>query len=293
MSFQLLTKDCFLFHFMEFGKFITEVYTLKPSSAAHEQRIHHIATLQYPELRLAYVRAMGHRSFTARRSRCGHLARNAPPPPFLRSERTQLLMIHRSYGNSSHYALLHCVPISLFTSLVENMDYSHVSASPSIIPWDSWGPRNSRCFLDKDSCIPANFGHRILRPNFRLLDFNRLEIARDLQRAGKTYPASSRDPLRHEKSFRLFRSDKAFKDLDDVSMGTNERIVRHPTVIRNDILFDKEIVTMLPYRETRLDWNDSEPLFLFGGETWVACTMSGANAVAGDQTYHLLRRHAS
>ncbi len=276
MSFQLITKSCFLFHFMEFGKFITEVYTLLPSPSTRKPVICHISTFEYPEVRLAYVRAVGHNSFTARRLRNGVLARNAPPSPFLRSEATQLLMVHRTYGNS-HYALLHCVPILVFTSIVARLRPSKQLPTASVMPWEAWGPHSSRCFLDKDSCVPANFGHRILRPDFTLVDFNRLDIARDLKRAGKAYPKSDRSATLEEKAVRFLRGNRSTGQTEDVSVGANEQIVRHPTVIHNDVLFDRDIVTTLPYRETRLQWNGPQPIFLFGGETWVACTQGEVN----------------
>ncbi|KAI0797246.1 hypothetical protein BC629DRAFT_257255 [Irpex lacteus] len=138
------------------------------------------------------------------------------------------------------------------------------------------GPHNSRCFWTRIlACQPTSAPNT--STGFTLIDFNRLDIARDLKRAGKAYPKSDRSATLEEKTVRFLRGNRNTGQTEDVSVGANEQIVRHPTVIHNDVLFDRDIVTTLPYRETRLQWNGPQPIFLFGGETWVACTQGEVN----------------
>ncbi|KAI0342285.1 hypothetical protein BDW22DRAFT_180176 [Trametopsis cervina] len=118
-------------------------------------------------------------------------------------------------------------------------------------------------------------------PDFTLLDFNPLDIARDLQFAGK---APNRQPKQNEKqtmnSLRQFPTKKPSRlhpdeEADDVELPSG-RIVRQPTIIRRGALFYEDIITTLPYREYKHigDWRGSEPLFISGGEVWVACTVT-------------------
>lgn len=263
---------------MEGGNFMTEVYVIAPKATAHPRRIQLAATFDYPAARQSYVFAVGHSSFDLGRSRGGLMSRNAPPRPFFgRSSGAQLLFILRSYGAVGLTRILHCVPMTVFTSAADTFSSLNQPAQPPVIPWESWGPHNTRCFIDNDNAVPGSHGYQILRPDFTMLNFNPIDIARDLHRVGaKTHTTSVQGLTRQKKPFRLLRSDKSaptLELLDNVDIpGCAGRIVREPTIIRREAMFSQDIVTTLPYRETKLYWTGMSPEYVFGGEMWVACT---------------------
>lgn len=95
-----------------------------------------------------------------------------------------------------------------------------------------------------------------------MFDFNQLDIARDLQRINMTAA-----PL-----------EDFTGSLEDVDIpDTDIRIIRSPTVIPRGEIFDKDIVTTLPYKKIQIDWdwNLPTPSYLYGGETWIAASRFG------------------
>jgi hypothetical protein len=266
---------------MEGGRFITEIYIISRLTSTQPPRIQLGATFHYPEARQSYVLATGHSSFSVGRSRYGLMSRNAPPRPFSKQANGVLLLfILRIYGTTGLTRILHCIPMSVFISAANTFCLSNKPDQPLNMLWDSWGPNNTRCFIDNDAAMPGIYGYQVLLPNFTLLDFNPVSIRRDLHRAGIKMTLTDTSPKlnlsKRKKSSRLLRSDKpapAGENQEDVEIPEyNGRIIRRPTVIRREALFSQDIITTLPYRETKLDWTGPNPEHMFGGETWVACT---------------------
>ncbi|KAI0694450.1 hypothetical protein BC835DRAFT_1415350 [Cytidiella melzeri] len=259
---QLITKSCFLLHVMDYGNIITEVYVVAPAAATQPLNIQLVATFEYPTVHIDFDDNKStcnyyNRSFTVEKSRCGGLmTRNAPPRPFVRSHGSKILFIRRIYGYSS---ILHCVQLSVFMSAVENSRSSHLLKRAPVHPWKSWGPRNTRCFLDSVSGCHWSYGHQMICRDNTLLDFSSSDIARDLRNAANKGHASTeaRQPtLRKGKSFQLWQGPEeheSIQDLDDVVIpGYSGRIVRRATVLRQEMLFFHDIITTLPYRETKI-----------------------------------------
>ncbi len=260
---------------MDGGNFSTEVYTLRRTTSDKE-KIYHLATFKYPTIRSAYVTEISWEDdATFRSPRDGPVpgwsTRNAPPPPFMRSD-TPLVMVYRTVQN---FQFLHCIPTSVFTSVAGRLTSLDVTDEPLVLEWKSWGPENTRCFLDMNPrpfhCPPANFGHQVLQRDLSLLDFNQLDITRDLHRLKMS--ALSDSSHAHALSAPI-------GDLEDVDIpGTDTRIIRSPTVIPRGEIFDDDVVTTLPYKRTQIDWDSSfpTPSFVYGGETWVAASQDRAS----------------
>ncbi|KAI0087087.1 hypothetical protein BDY19DRAFT_995170 [Irpex rosettiformis] len=274
LSFQFLTKDVYLLHTMEGGRFYTEVYKLEPSLSQRKFTVHLVAAFEYPTVR---HKAAKHWHFTIGPNQLegSRLGRTTPPPPFIRSKEVPLVVIHRCFVNTD---IVHYVQASVFTSIAEHFIPSD---RPPTIAWKSWGPTNSRCFLNTGFGYTARcFGGKVLLNDLTLLDFNQLDIFRDLQRADKSYIRLGVDTSPPQSHFsRLFHRGESgnlavrmAQDSGDIYIpGTLFHIVTDPTVIPKGRIFDEDVVTMLPYRESRLERN-GHVAFQFWGETCVVCT---------------------
>jgi len=123
-------------------------------------------------------------------------------------------------------------------------DGQRVNGSPCIIPWDKWGPTNTR-LLRTDCGSDQIHGHRLLLLNEtggvkEILDFNQLDIARDKRRALDKSKASPTQSI------------------------TDIHIQDQPSVISSPIFVD-DIETRLPYRTVFQNSNRSPSWHL----TWI------------------------
>lgn len=172
------------------------------------------------------------------------------------------------------------VLLSTFLSSVEHYRQRKTNgdASPIFLPWSSWGPTSARCFNDTalqavHVAPVAEYGSRVFQDGGTILDFNQTGIMRDLTMHGVfTRPTLLPKPKPKLSVSRAalqgFTRNTAMKDV--VIPGTTGRIVRRPTVIPAGDIFVDDVVTMLPYRETRITWAEREPRVIFGGEIWAA-----------------------
>ncbi|KAJ3551986.1 hypothetical protein NM688_g4394 [Phlebia brevispora] len=55
---------------------------------------------------------------------------------------------------------------------------------------------------------------------------------------------------------------------DPMVPGFSERIVRRSTVIPDGNVFTEDIITMLPYHETQVMWEDLSPRTVLGSDVW-------------------------
>ncbi len=262
---QFITETIFLLHVMDGRKFFTEVYVLTMAASSHNEKIHRLATFKYPTVSRACLGTPGMLSCFLGcgqdNTGSGWLTRNAPPPPFIRSHETPIVTVYRKFRNAQ---ILHYISTSVFTSLAGRQGSIDLSAEPLVFEWKSWGPDNTRCFIETrtfppNECVSATFGYKVLQRDLSLLDFNQADIARDLQHI-KLAAAPSKN----------FSGS-----LQDVDIpGTDIRIIRSPTVIPRGEVFDKDIVTTLPYKKMQInwDWDSPTPSYLYGGDTWIAVT---------------------
>lgn len=133
----------------------------------------------------------------------------------------------------------------------------------------------SRCFIDYTWQILSAYGYRLLFPDMTVMDFNPLDIARHLQRAARTKPPMVPSSPTKGPKWRHFRKESKSRAVEpeDVELsGSAGRIIRRPTTIPRGSMFTEDVVTMLPYRETRLAWDGAPPVFAYAGEVCVVCT---------------------
>ena len=270
---------------MENGQYTTELYTLVPVGAERRPKICHTATFKYPEVRQEYAKYWRMPApLWKDDSQCQgtQFTRDSGSPPFLHSTNVPLTVVSRWYRD---IFILHCIPTSMFESISRQVHgsqhpYSEWSGDARIIPWESWGPQHTRCFVNRHlSCRHTTYGHQVLLQDLTLLDFNQLDIARDLHRVGES--ETSHGTLLG--SFWKNNSKNKYfaKDVHNVHVpGTTGRIVRKPTVIPRGKIFAHDVVTTLPYRETKLDWTGPEPLVLCGGRTWTMIARQNAQTVS-------------
>lgn len=286
-----------LLHLIEGGKFTTEVHILTPTTPSWTLR--HVATFEYPSVKPSYVAQTTYQACTCTWNRPhGVFSRHAPPSPFVPARDADLLMICSYFDDDQ---ILYCVPSSVFKAAGERrLGSLHSSAQATVVPWKSWGPETTRCFWKPESptysFVPRDLGHQTISWGTTLLDFNQLDIARDLQGIGKhvqnahctkdnTVDHPSQKPykrVRYLWPFRFGGSKKrrssCHENLEDICYdNVNTRIIRRPTVIPRGEVFSADVITKLPYRQIELQWDqkNSFPWTIFGGETWVAMTRDG------------------
>lgn len=253
-----LSTDTFIVHGVKNWRRVTEVYEVRSPATTGSREIEHVATFEYPSVaheRIDYYPTQ----ICPQYPHSGRITRKAPPPPFLQARTSYLITIH---CRVSEMDAVHCVPSSVFISRTK---WSKVdprsSGTPSIIRWESWGPDNSRCFLDTAmNIVPTSARHRTLLYNFTLLDFTPLDVARDLHRlelrAQSRKPSSNSLSSWTARSFALPRLGKRIKVPTEANcewiVGTGVRLVNRPTVIPKGNSYAKDVITRLPYRETKL-----------------------------------------
>lgn len=150
------------------------------------------------------------------------ISRRLNQQPFTTAEGASVLSVnyavsHRTIGQ--HQFMLYIHP-SAFASFLDHKA-SVQDAQPLTIPWVSWGPKLTR-FMRSDS-YETFFGYNVAFTNNQL-NFNTLDIARDLQR---TRSSIQQDQLSYPHIF--------------FDQGS-------PTTIPATEIFKEDIVTYLPYR---------------------------------------------
>lgn len=122
----------------------------------------------------------------------------------------------------------------------------------------------------------VEYGNHVFQAEDIILDFNQPGIMRDLNKHGVS-TQTALGPIPKPKlsvsraASQMFTRSSALKDL--VIPGTTGRIVRRPTVVPAGNIFVDDIVTLLPYRETRITWMDwmyGEPKVYAGSEIYSA-----------------------
>lgn len=149
------------------------------------------------------------------------------------------------------------------TSLQKHISRAHSVDLPEAdsvtIDWDLWGPGSSRQFTAPPSEALSGQGSRVIMAS-DLLDFNQLDIARDLEKL-----KNSRRRLSVISGF--MREDVAVPPFPG-------RIVLRPTVLSGrDSCYSDKVITTLPYRISPLDWPNAL-------ESPIACCFSGDRIVA-------------
>ena len=282
---QLVEDDCLLLHVMRGGQFETKVYTAKPQTPNGEGKLglYLVTTFHFPEVQQDWVLPMTDMNFIVGGSGGGLVSRNVPPRPFVRQVDDPPLLILRWYQrpDGTQSRVIHVVPLSVFTSVTRTFVPS--GESPELAThtqWEAWGPKKTRCFLDHRSFLPGNYTYQILFSDFSLLDFNQIDIARDLQRAAAMAPPVSQD-VKHKRRASIMRalrsaSSSALRSrsvIGDIEIpGYSGRIVLQPSTIPKGDMFAQDVTTCLPYRTTKLDWTGPEPVFVYAGEVLVVCS---------------------
>ncbi|KAI0339584.1 hypothetical protein BDW22DRAFT_1431487 [Trametopsis cervina] len=281
---QHLLDFCVLLHVMTNNHFVTEVYIILPllsqdsADESVKHRFHHVATYHYPDVLPKYS-SLGN-GFVTGSSGGGLMPGNTATYPFTRQVTDALVFVTRIYVTNAQFTrVVHLFPASAITSAIK-------SYNPAVgvrsIPWDRWGPMNSRCFIDHSRMITSSYGWQFVLPDFTMLDFNPVDIARDLQHAGHAVTPPTYSRKRGPVVARKHRSLKEF--LTGVSAHPHPEpdphipgkgvIIRQATLIKRGDIFMQDVVTWLPYRETKLQWtHNSKPALIFGGEVWVACAV--------------------
>jgi hypothetical protein len=116
--------------------------------------------------------------------------------------------------------------------------------TPSVHAWSSWGPPITRWIkhgVGYPSLGLKPYAYRVGTPG-RILDFNPLDIARDLCRQKNT-------PTRSLPSLLSGRVQNVPHDDEQPP----SRIVTQPTIIFSDERFREDVISSLPYRETMYD----------------------------------------
>jgi hypothetical protein len=253
---------------MKGGEFKTEVYSPVATISKPEASIElvHVATLHFPEAHSDFVTDRSG-SITGT-SGGGLMSRMNPARPYIRSTVDPLVFLFRYYylHDDTLNRLVHIFPFTAIDSIVSTYKRTRTFRN---VRWNEWGPRNSRCFLDNVAAITGSYGSQMLFSDFTVLDFNPRSIARDLHGMGKDVLVKTRSTM-GMRSQRFW--DRWSPKVEDVDVPGGSRIIRKPTVLQKGGIIAEDIVTYLPYRESKLNWTGPIPVLLFGGEVWVACT---------------------
>ncbi|OBZ67345.1 hypothetical protein A0H81_12696 [Grifola frondosa] len=181
------------------------------------------------------------------------------------------MILMRSPASSlSHLMrILLVIPVCSLTPMLSNAAQTSPRASkPLTIPWDSWGPSCSRCF-HLESEQPRFYGksmyaYRMLLPH-RLLDFNPIDLARELCRTGSSTRSGNTIDLDGSE----IRGEDGGKDARSSRVPHNtSMIITEETRIPAGDMFIDDVVTRLPYRSTPLDIPARYGTIL-GGEDWI------------------------
>ncbi|KAI0091530.1 hypothetical protein BDY19DRAFT_630961 [Irpex rosettiformis] len=258
---QHVDDETVLLHMMKDGKFETEVYALVTVLTRDDipiTKLCHVATFGYPQVKSDLITPAN--GFITGSSGGGLMPNfSVPERPFVRSAVNPLIFLIRYYHDIRHHVtrVTHVFPLSFIQSLVAAFRNTGMHQE---VPWSQWGPQSSRCFVDHTTVITGAYGSQILLSDWRMLEFSPQVVSRELMRAGKSSLSRSRRRLRLGRPLR------------DVELPEGGRIVRRPTVFRKGQVFDQDVVTCMPYRETQLSRVSANPALVFGGEVWVACT---------------------
>ncbi|PSR83654.1 hypothetical protein PHLCEN_2v5661 [Hermanssonia centrifuga] len=175
-------------------------------------------------------------------------------------------------GRASIVIYLH---LSTFFELLASKKFGRLH-SPEFYPWETWGPKYTRCFdaTNHTDDLYAGYGTRIVH-NDLLLDFNQSSLMRELHRiqpSGESSNAGSSSTLKFRRG-KLKLSHKAAlsQPATDNTDPVPHRIVTDPTIIPRGQFFEKDIESSLPYRETPISWpGNVRPHAIYGNEVWIA-----------------------
>ncbi|KAI0091532.1 hypothetical protein BDY19DRAFT_930906 [Irpex rosettiformis] len=299
---QLVEDDCLILHIMRGGKFETQVYTVKHQAPPDEDKLglYLVTIFHFPEVQQDWVSPMTDMNFIVGGSGGGLVSRNVPPRPFVRQVEDPPLLVLRWYQrpDGTQSRVIHVVPLSVFTSVTHTFVPSRTpSEQTTHTQWEDWGPKKTRCFLDHRSFLPGNYTYQILFSDFTLLDFNQLDIARDLQRAAMTSSvsldvkrkrrASIMQALRTA-SLSALRSKGVVEDIE--IPGYSGGIVLQPNTIPKGEMFAQDVTTCLPYRRTKLEWTGPEPVFVYVGEVLVVCSKEVQDDGSTVHKFHTMQK---
>ncbi|KAI0683780.1 hypothetical protein BC835DRAFT_718085 [Cytidiella melzeri] len=271
---QHVDNKCILLHIMNGGEYCTEVWAVVPIT--NGQELCHIATFGFPTVHPSLVAPLN--GSIAGSSGGGLMTGNVPAVPCVRSTTNPLVFLLRYYNGLRNPTapptrVIHIFPLSVITSVVDAYTNTQTPREmPRFRPWKEWGPRNSRCFVDNTTVITGSYGSQMVLSNYSLLDFNPRDIARDLHYLEKSSPSASSMSRSSAVGRRIRSLGRRGSDDGDVEMPDGGVIVRRPTVYRKGKLFMEDVITSLPYRESKLNWTGPRPVLIFGGEVWVICT---------------------
>ncbi|KAF7792422.1 hypothetical protein EIP86_003459 [Pleurotus ostreatoroseus] len=237
----------------------------------------HIATYQFPSLQEG-IWSDGTLN-TIYVSHSASLAREHSPLPFVPAPDFALIDFNRIYyGPTDQDSIcISCyVQRTTFLSALELYRNRTTSTDPLVFPWAAWGPIHTRCSDRTQSRSPRfpgmiTYGSLIYEDGC-IRDFNQREIARDL---GTRPSHSIRSVLKNMRfSSRLpfgssGRDFNATPKEDWKVPGYPGRIILRPTVIPAGKIFIEDVITMLPYRETKITWEEEQPAVVLWGEVWV------------------------
>ncbi len=243
----------------------------------------HIATFQLPVFQRQCILT---NAMTFSKTIHGSFARNVSTTPFFAAPSSAMLRIDRVGARRANPAcwtyITIFVHLSAFSEILGNQPRNPVD-SPDFFPWETWGPRYTRCFDEAGSTnyslpaeqgrLYASYGTRIVY-NDSLLDFNQMSVAQELnyasyQALNATESTSKSDsPLPPTTSHRMdnLQAGKMINNVDPPP----SRIVTAPTIIPRGQFFENDVESALPYRETHIAWpGNVRPKSIYGGEVWI------------------------
>ena len=138
-------------------------------------------------------------------------------------------------------------PTATFTDYSQHMPFLNAEEKNStiFIPWERWGPSRTRCFEGSFSSWNI-YGWRVVSTDYavdRIIDFNPLDIARDICRATGSIKGKDRT---------LKRPDSVEDNSNIIGTEGLPGLILHDTTVPESAIFKDQVHTMLPYRESLL-----------------------------------------
>ncbi|KDQ62684.1 hypothetical protein JAAARDRAFT_189976 [Jaapia argillacea MUCL 33604] len=174
----------------------------------------------------------------------------APSPTLICCEMS--LLTSNDLGDPDHLTTGYVFIISV-PKLLQQVPstFKNELEDPQTILWDVWGPPCTRAFKMPRAFVRLSdsiFGHRLVLPN-RIMDFNQLDIARDLLRHQVRSPSPTllREPPHSPPQ------EPSSDDSQNMSFDPTTNIVIEPAVIPAGDIYVNDVTTALPYREVVFD----------------------------------------
>ncbi len=296
-SFEFISSSHFILGMSYAGSFYAvQLYSMEDMTIpmdAEAPAPRHVATFQLPVFQ---QQCLLNNTMTFGRTIQGTFTRHRFKTPFHMSPSSTMLCISGISGRKRTDAgveasLIILVHLSAFLDILSSKWKDELD-SPEYFPWATWCPEYTRCFDALDpgiSELNASYGTRIIF-NDLMLDFNQRYIGHESRRTSnrpttirQTALKSLRDALGHKS---CLQSDKPAADPHQ--RPSPGRIVISPTIIPCGELFEHDIVTALPYYETRVSWPDGvRPEAIYGSEVWIA---QSRDRIVSAIALHILRR---